>query len=42
MSYQGLSAVEFGHIAAEEEADALEQYFLETKEYSESMSPLEI
>ena len=38
MAYQGLSAVEFGHIAAEEEASALQQYFVETKEFSDVVS----
>lgn len=34
MSYQGIGKVSFGHIAAEDEATELEQYFLETDEYS--------
>jgi len=34
MSYQGIGKVSFGHIAAEDEANELEQYFLETEEYS--------
>lgn len=38
MVYQGLSAVEFGHIAAEEEAAALQRYFVETKEFSDVVS----
>jgi energy-coupling factor transporter ATP-binding protein EcfA2 len=35
MTYQRLSTVEFGHIAAEDEADALQRYFIETEEYSD-------
>ena len=38
MAYQGLSAVEFGHIAAEEEASNLQRYFVETKEFSDVVS----
>jgi hypothetical protein len=38
MAYQGLGAVEFGHIAAEEEASALQRYFVETKEFSDVVS----
>lgn len=38
MTYQGLVTVEFGHIAAEEEAVALQRYFVETREYSELLS----
>ena len=38
MAYQGLIKVEFGHIAAEEEATDLQQYFVETKEYSDVLS----
>ena len=35
MPYTGLKDVRFGHIAAEEEAEALQSYFLETPEYEE-------
>jgi len=38
MAYQGLSAVEFGHIAAEDEASVLRGYFVETKEFSDVVS----
>jgi len=35
MTYQGLGEVEFGHIAAEDEADDLQRYFVETEEYTD-------
>lgn len=38
MAYQGLTSVKFGHIAAEDEAGALRDYFLETKEYSDLLA----
>lgn len=33
MTYQGIKQVDFGHIAAEEEASSLQRYFIETEEY---------
>ena len=38
MTYQGLTAVQLGHIAAEEEAKELQKYFIETEQYSEVLS----
>ncbi|HRV92723.1 MAG TPA: toll/interleukin-1 receptor domain-containing protein, partial [Anaerolineae bacterium] len=37
-AYRGLSEVEFGHIAAEEETRQLQKYFIETAEYSSVIS----
>lgn len=35
MQHGKLDKLNFGHIAAEEESDALRNYFLETREYNE-------
>jgi ABC-type multidrug transport system fused ATPase/permease subunit len=38
MTFQGISQVDFGHIAAEEEAGNLQRYFIETEEYKKVKS----
>jgi energy-coupling factor transporter ATP-binding protein EcfA2 len=38
MTYQGLGKVKFGHIAAEDEVNELQKYFIETEEYSAVIS----
>lgn len=38
MPFKGINSVDFGHIAAEEEASNLQKYFIKTKEYEDVLS----